>query len=145
MRTAILNLLRHRYVKEKQHAMRYRQHAQNMSHFTEFREILWDMAAAEETHAALIREKLVELGEELPEVIPVHFAKEENCWLYLRTDLEEENRCAGESVISGSPVLRAGFPEIADLFERLEREGEQHRSKLREMLARSSSEAVEIA
>ena len=31
-RDAVLSVLRHRYVREKQHAMRYRQHAERMSY-----------------------------------------------------------------------------------------------------------------
>lgn len=143
-RAAVLELLRHRYVREKQHAMRCRQHAERVPHHPELGKELLAIAAEEDEHAELLGDKIIDFGESLPEVIPVHFAQEENCWLYLRTDLEEEERCAGEFLIDNLPALRA-FPEIADLFARLERDSEAHQLELREMMARSDPQSVEPA
>ena len=134
-REAVLDLLRHRYVREKQHAMRYRQHAERIH--PRFRATLIDMAAEEERHAASVGAKISDLGERPPEVIPIHVAKEENSWSYLRTDLEEEQRCAGES--SELPAIQGEFPEIAALLERIDHDSRRHRAKLRDMLASSAS------
>ena len=61
-----------------------------------FGEALISIAAEEEKHADSIGAKIKDLGEKLPDVIPIHVAKEQNSWFYLRTDLEEEERCAEE-------------------------------------------------
>lgn len=142
-RESVLNVLRHRYVRERQHAMRYRQHAERMR-YSQFREALASIAGEEEKHAEWIGAKIRDLGEKLPEVIPIRIAKEPNSWFYLRTDLEEEQRC-GEEFIERLPSLGGEFPEITELFERLERDGERHRAKLRDMLARSDPQSVEPA
>jgi rubrerythrin len=138
-RAAVLNVLRHRYVREKQHAMRYRQHAERI-HYPQFREALIGIAAEEEKHAELIATKIEELGEKLPDVIPIHVAKEQNSWHYLRTDLEEEQRCTGE-LKDDLPALSGEFPEIAGLLERIDADGKRHRAQLRDMLARSDPQS----
>lgn len=134
-RAAALNVLRHRYVRDRQHAMRYRQHAERM-HYPEFRDALISLSAEEEKHAELIGAKIKDLGENLPNVIPIYVAKEQNSWHYLRTDLEEEQRCAGE-LRYDLPALNGKFPEIAELLERIESDGQRHRAQIRDMLARS--------
>lgn len=53
-------------------------------------------AAEEESHAEKLADKLSALGAGLPEVVPIHVAHETNSWHYLKTDLDEEERCAGE-------------------------------------------------
>ena len=134
-RSAVLDVLKHRYVREKQHAMRYRQHAERMR-YSQFHDALLSLAAEEEQHAESIGAKIRDLGQDLPDVIPVCVAREQNSWSYLRTDLEEERRCAGGSK-DDLPVLSGEFPEIAELFEHIESDGRRHRSQLRDMLARS--------
>ena len=138
-RLAVLDILRHRYVREKQHAMRYRQHADKMC-YPQFRAALTDIAGEEEKHAESIGAKIKDLGEKLPEVIPIHIAKEPNSWYYLRTDLEEEQRCAGE-LSNNLPELRGSFPEIAELLQSIDKDGKRHRAQLRDMLARSDSQS----
>jgi rubrerythrin len=139
-RAAVLNVLRHRYVREKQHAMRYRQHAERM-HYPQFRDGLFSLAAVEEKHAESIASKIKDLGEKLPDVIPIHVAQEQNSWLYLRTDLEEEQRCAGE-LQDDLPAITGEFPEVAELLERIDGEGKRHRAQLRDMLARSDPQSA---
>jgi rubrerythrin len=139
-RAAVLNVLRHRYVSEQQHAMRYRQHAERMR-YSQFRDALLRIASEEEKHAQAMGAKIKDLGEKLPNVIPIYVAKEQNSWFYLRTDLEEEQRCAGE-LIDDLPALSGEFPEIAELFERMDRDGQKHRAQLRDMLARSDPQSA---
>ena len=137
---AVLNVLRHRYVREKQHAMRYRQHAERI-HYPQFREALVKIAAEEEKHAESIGVKIKNLGEHVPDVIPIHVAQEENSWLYLRTDLEEEQRCAGE-LKDDLLALSGEYPEIAKLLERIDSDGKRHRAQVRDMLARSDPQSA---
>jgi rubrerythrin len=138
-RAAVIDYLSHRYVREKQHAMRYCQHAERMR-YPQFRDALSDLAAEERKHAELIAEKIREMGAELPNVVPIHVAHEQNSWYYLRTDLEEEQRCAGE--LEGElPMLTAEFPDVAQLLGRIEIDGKRHRAQIRDMLTRSDPQA----
>ncbi|HEU4345986.1 MAG TPA: ferritin-like domain-containing protein [Candidatus Binatia bacterium] len=139
-RTVVLHLLRHRYVKEKQHAMRCRQHAERMC-YPQFREVLVRIATEEEKHADLIGAKLQSLGEKLPDVIPIHFAKEQNTWSYLRTDLMEEQRCAAE-LEDDLLALHGEFPEIAEFLGGMASDGKRHREQLRALLARSDPQSA---
>jgi rubrerythrin len=140
----MLNVLCHRYVREKQHhGMRYRQHAERMR-YPQFRDMLLGLAGEEERHAEMIGAKIKDLGEKLPNVIPIHVAKEPNSWLYLRTDLEEEQRCAGE-LKDDLPALSREFPDIAELFRRIESDSKKHRSQIRDMLARSDPQSTDAA
>ena len=139
-RATVLNVLRHRYVREKQHAMRCRQHAERM-HYPQFHDALLSLAAEEEKHAGLIGAKIKDHGEEIPEVMPIHFAKEQNSWFYLKTDLDEEQRCAGE-LENALPALRDEFPDVGKLLERIDRDGKRHRAQIRDMLARSDPQSA---
>jgi rubrerythrin len=138
-RAAVLDVLNHRYVREKQHAMRYLQHAERMR-YSQFRNALLSIAAEEEQHAESIAAKIRDLGQRLPNVIPICVAREQNSWSYLRTDLEEERRCAGGSK-EDLPALSGEFPEIAELLEHIESDGRRHRAQIRDMLARSDPQA----
>lgn len=142
IRRAVLELLRRRYVREKQQAMRYRQHAQRMR-YTQFRDELLQLAAVEDKHAESIAAKMVAWGEKLPEVVPVYMPREQNSWCYLRTDLEEELRCAGE-MESELPRIGAAFPDIAALLREIESDGRMHRRRVRDMLARSDPQAAGV-
>jgi rubrerythrin len=142
-RATVLEVLRHLYVREKQHAMRYGQHAEKML-YPQFHDGLSKLASEEDKHAQLIAAKIEDLGGELPEVIPIKVAHEPNSWSYLRTDLEEEQRCAGELV--GDPAVLGGeFGEVAELLDQIDKDGRRHRAELRDMLARSDPQASDRA
>jgi rubrerythrin len=138
-----VSLLLHAYVREQQQAMRYRQHAERMR-YTHFREVLIRLAQAEDAHAGEIARKLEALGAPLPDVVPVRFAPEQNSWYYLRTDLEEEQRCAGE-LEADLTRLGGAYSDIAEMMRRIERDGRKHRAALRDMLARSDPQAAALA
>jgi hypothetical protein len=80
------------YVRESQHAMRYRRRAEPI-HQPESRQALLNISAQEQKHADSVRTQIHSLGRQIPEVIPVHVEKN-RIWQYLRTDLDEEERCA---------------------------------------------------
>ena len=119
--------------------MRYRQHAERMR-YPQFRATLIRLAEEEEKHAEKIADKLSALGAGLPDVVPVHVAHESNSWHYLKTDLDEEQRCAGElhEGLSGAPE----FADVIELLTSIERDGSRHRAEIRDMLARSDPQAV---
>jgi rubrerythrin len=134
-RMAVLSVLRHHYVRESQHAMRYRQHAERIHH-PELRQELLSIATEEQKHAESLGAEIQNLGGELPEVIPVHVAKEQNLWLYLRTDLEEEERCGSE--LRDDLLLVLGkSPEIARLLNHIDEDCKRHWLRIRAMLAES--------
>jgi hypothetical protein len=138
-RAAVLDVLNDRYIREKQHVTRYRQHAERMR-YSQFHDALLSLAAEEEQHAESIGAKIRDLGENLPDVIPICVPREQNSWYYLRTDLEEERRCAG-GLRDTLPALSGEFPEIAELLEHIESDGRRHRAQIRDMLARSDPQA----
>ena len=140
LRAAVLNALCHCYVREKQHAMRFRQHAEKVE-TPNLHWALLSIALEEERHAESIGVKLDTLQAKRPNVFPVHFAKEENTWDYLRTDLQEEDRCDGE-LKENLSALRGEFPEIAELLDRLESDGERHRRQIRELMVQCEPESV---
>ena len=92
--------------------------------------------AEEEKHAESIGAKIKDLGETLPDVIPIHVAKEQNSWFYLRTDLEEEERCA-EEWQHDLPALSGEFPEVTELLQRIDSDCKRHWLRFRGMLAHS--------
>ena len=132
---AVLNVLRHCYVRESQHVMRYRQHAERIHH-PEFRRQLREIAGEEQKHVDALAMKIQSLGAALPEVVPVCVAGEQNLWLCLRTDLEEEERC-GDELKEDSHLALGRSPEVARLLARIERDCGDHRLRLRAMLADS--------
>jgi hypothetical protein len=88
--TAVLNVLCDCYVRETQHAMRYRQHAERIHH-PEFRQELLNIVAEEQKHAESVGTYIERLGGRIPEVVPVHVPKEQNLWLYLRPIWRKKN------------------------------------------------------
>jgi rubrerythrin len=133
--TAVLSVLRHCYVGESQHAMRYRQHAERI-HRPEFRQGLLNIAAEEQKHAELLGVQIQSLGGCIPEVIPVHVANEQNLWQYLRTDLEEEERCA-EELRDDLLLVLGKSSEIARLLNHIDEGCKKHWLRIRAMLADS--------
>lgn len=132
---AVLNALRHCYVRESQHAMRYRQHAERARN-AEFRRELLRIAAEEQKHAQSLAAEIENIRGALPDVIPIHVAKEQNLWSYLRTDLEEEERCAAE-VKDDLLMIRGKSPHIAALLKHIDADCESHWVRVRAMLAES--------
>jgi bacterioferritin (cytochrome b1) len=139
-RETVLSVLRHRYVREKQHAMRFWQHADRI-HLPKLHEALLSLVGEEDKHAESIGARMEALGEKRPSVSPIYFGKEENNWDYLRTDLDEERRCDGE-LKEDLSLLRGKFPQIAELLDHLESDGEKHRTQIRELLAQCEPQAV---
>ena len=131
----VLNVLDHCYVRESQHVLHYRQHVERIHH-PKVREELSRIAAQEQKHVEALGAAITRLGAKVPDVVPVHTAKEQNCWLYLRTDLEEEERCGGE-LRDDLLVMADKFPEVACLLHKIDEDCKRHYAQLRAMLADS--------
>jgi rubrerythrin len=138
-RDIAIEVLSHRYVREKQHVMRFRQHAERMQ-CPKFREALLRIAAKEEEHAKWIAAKIKALGGELPPVIEVRCTNESN-WDYLRSDLDDERRCVAE-VEEEKAVIQSLFPDIVALIDLIEDDALKHREEIREMLRQSEPQTL---
>ena len=136
---AALGILRSRYADEKQHAARFVQHAQKMQ-YPQFRDTLLRIAADESKHAEWIAKKINELGGSLPAVVKTS-AMEKNSWQYLLEDLEEERRCAAD-LESDMLTIETDYPDIVELFQRIDEDERKHRDEIREMLMRSDPQAL---
>ncbi|HEY7166536.1 MAG TPA: ferritin-like domain-containing protein [Candidatus Binatia bacterium] len=138
-RDRVLRTLCARYIDERQHAARFRQHAEAM-HYAQHRAALHRIATDELDHAELIAHKIRELGGSVPEV-PVIAARARNPWGYLVEDLEEERRCGAEleQEILG---LGRNYGDVADVLRRIEQDERKHRDEIREMMMRSDPQAA---
>ena len=138
-RDLAIEVLSHRYVREKQHVMRFRQHAERMQ-CPKFREALLRIAAKEQEHAKWIAAKIKALGGELPPVIEVRCTNESN-WDYLRSDLDDERRCVAE-VEEDMLTIQSQFPDIVALLGLIEDDALKHREEIREMLRQSEPQTL---
>jgi len=141
-RDIAIEVLSHRYVREKQHVMRFRQHAERIN-CSKIREALLRISAKEDEHAKWIAAKIKTLGGELPTVIEVHCTNE-STWDYLRSDLDDEWRCVNE-VEEEKLVIRSQFPDIVALLELIEDDAMKHREEIREMLRQNEPQTLWLA
>ena len=141
-RDTAIEVLSHRYVREKQHGMRFRQHAERIK-CPKTREALLRIAAKEDEHAKWIAAKIKTFGGEPPAVIEVHCTNE-STWDYLRSDLDEERRCVDE-VEEEKLVIQSQFPDIVALLELIEDDAMKHRDEIREMLRQNEPQTLWLA
>jgi len=130
-RERILEILAHRYVRESQHVMRFRQHANRITD-AKTRDALLAIAAQEATHVRWLEEKIVSLGGTLPMVVEVH-SSHENAREYLRSDLDDERRCMAE-IEDDKESLQSDFPDIVALLDRIESDAEKNWRAIRQLL-----------
>ena len=130
-RERILEILAHRYVRESQHVMRFRQHANRITD-AKTREALLAIAAQEATHVGWLEDKIASLGGALPEVVEIHVSHE-NARDYLRSDLDEERRCMAE-IEDDKESLQSDFPDIVALLDRIEADAEKNSQAIRALL-----------
>ena len=141
-RDVAIEVLSHRYVREKQHSMRFRQHAERIK-CPKTREALLRIAAKEDEHAKWIAAKMKTLGGEPPAVIEVHCTNE-STWDYLCSDLDDERRCVDE-VEKEKLVIQSQFPDIVALLELIEDDAVKHRDEIREMLRQNEPQTLWLA
>jgi rubrerythrin len=134
-----VEVLRARYIEERQHAKRFTEQAAKMR-YPQFRDKLLNMAAEETKHANWIAEKIRLLGGNLPEAPDVSIG-EQNSWRYLLDDIEKERRC-GDELFDQIIRIEPELPLVAQVLQRICDDEAKHRSELREMLMRSDSQAL---
>lgn len=140
-RERILEILAHRYVRESQHVMRFRQHANRITDAKTGNALL-AIAAQEAEHVRWLEEKIVSLGGKLPMVVEVH-SSHENAREYLRSDLDDERRCMAE-IEDDKESLQSDFPDIVALLDRIETDAEKNWQAIRALLLRAD-ESVPLA
>ena len=138
----VLEILRQRYVDERQGESQLTQHADKM-HYPQFCEKLLHFATDKSKHAAWIAEKIATLAVKLPEV-PVRRSMDENSWQYLQLDLAEEIRCA-DRLPEQMWRLEPDHPDISNFLQRIAEAEKQHLQAINDMLMRSDGFALSLA
>jgi hypothetical protein len=131
-RDRVLEVLCHRYVREKQHVMRFRQHAGRIAD-DQIRWALLRMAAKEADHVRVIEENIVGLGG-TPPTVTAFYCSHDNPWEYLRSDLDDERRCIAE-IAEDKLAIGAEFPALVALLDRIEADATKHREEIRALLS----------
>lgn len=139
---AAVDILRQRYVEERQQTDLLKQHAQKM-HYPQFRDQLLDMAADKSERAQWIAEKIVALVGKLPEV-PEPRSTDKNSWQYLLMDLEEENRCA-EHLTEQIWSTESDHADITEFLRQINEAEKKDRGAIRGMVMRSDPFALSLA
>jgi bacterioferritin len=138
-RHKLVELLSEEYREEAQDVSQFTQHAQRM-YYPQFRERLLRIAAEEQAHVQWLREKILALGGEIPQLSFTPKAGK-NSWECLLMDLEEEKRCCGDLL---ERMHTAGHvdPEIAEGLRRMREEEKRHREEIMDMLMKSDPYAL---
>ena len=130
----LVDLLREVYREEVQDVVQLSQHVERLP-YPQFRERLLRIAAEERAHLEWLRDKLLALGGEVPDVaVTPKGAK--NAWEALLMDLEEEKRSYAE-LLEAMHLAEQVDPEIAEGLRRIREEERQHREEILEMLVKS--------
>ena len=132
-RQMLVDLLREAYREEAQDVLQFSQHAPRLP-YPQFRERLLRIAEEERTHLEWLRDKLLALGAELPDVSVTPKAPK-NAWGALLMDLEEEKRSYAD-LLEAMHLAEQVDPEIAEGLRRIREEERLHREEILEMLAK---------
>jgi rubrerythrin len=132
-RQMLVDLLREAYREEVQDALQFSQHAQRLP-YPQFRERLLRIAEEERAHLEWLRDKLLALGAEVPDVtVTPKGAK--STWEALLMDLEEEKRSYVD-LLEAMHLAEQVDLEIAEGLRRIREEERQHREEILEMLVK---------
>ena len=127
------------YLEKTQHVARLNQQAERMQ-YPQFRKKLLEIAADETKHTEWLAEKIKILGGRLPDISPVRESTK-NSWQYLLEDLTAAQSSAPE-LLDQAQKLRGRFPDIAEVLERIHRDGVKHREAIRDMLMKSDPQSL---
>jgi len=133
-RRKLVELLCEEYLEEARDVTQFTQHAQRM-HYPQFRDRLLRIAAEEQAHVQWLREKILALGGEIPQLSFTPKAGK-NSWECLLMDLEEEKRCCGD-LLERMYTAEHADPEIAEGLHRMREEEKRHREEIMDMLMKS--------
>jgi rubrerythrin len=138
-RQKLVEILRDVYRDEAEDVARFSQDTERVPH-PQFRERLRRIAAEEQAHVAWLRDKLLALGGEIPEVsfTPKHAT---TGWEALVMDLEEEKRSYA-ALLEALHIAEQVDPEIAAGLQHIRQEERQHRAELLDILVKSDPGAL---
>jgi ferritin-like metal-binding protein YciE len=141
-RDSAIEILRQRYVEEKQRSDRFEGHAARMR-YPQYRERFLSMAHDTGADATVIGNKILALGAKLPEVAHSDTG-DENSWHSLSSALDEENRST-DRLVDQLRRIESEQPDIAELLQQIfQRQATQRRS-IQDMLMRSDPFAQSFA
>jgi bacterioferritin (cytochrome b1) len=130
----IVDLLGREYADKMKDARQYRLHAEQMR-YKHFRDQLWQIADEEEKHAQWLKDRIIALGGEIPQ-IPSTLEDGWNSWEDLGLDLMEEKRHEWD-LRDQIPLVERVDAETADTLRRIRAEETDHRALITAMLMRS--------
>jgi bacterioferritin (cytochrome b1) len=133
-RHEILALLGRMYADKIKDSRQYRLHAEQMR-YRHFRELLLHIADDEEKHAQWLKNRIVALGGEIPQ-IPSTLQDGWNSWEDLRLDLAEE-KYHDWDLRDQLPLVERVDSATAETLRRIHAEESNHRALLTAMLMRS--------
>ncbi|MBI3303192.1 MAG: ferritin-like domain-containing protein [Deltaproteobacteria bacterium] len=138
-RQKLVEMLREEYIEEAQDVVQFTRHAQRM-YYPQFRERLLRIAAEEQAHVQWLREKILALGGDIPQL---SFTPKvgKNSWECLLMDLEEEKRCCS-NLLQRMHAAEHADPEIAEGLRRMREEEKRHREEILDMLMKSDPYAL---
>lgn len=138
-RQRLIEFLREEYVDEAKDVAQFEEHARRMT-YPQFRERLLRIAEEEKAHVQWLREKILALGGQVPDV-PLTVKKGRNAWESLLLDIEEEKRDGIEALERLYTAARDADPEIAAGLRRMHEEEKRHRQEILDMLMRTDPQA----
>jgi ferritin-like metal-binding protein YciE len=142
IRDSAIEILRQRYVEEKQRSDRFEGHAARMR-YPQYRERFLSMAHDTSEDATAIGDKILALGAKLPDVA-CSDTRVENSWHSLSSALDEENRST-DRLVDQLRRIESEEPDIAQLLQQIfQRQATQRRS-IQDMLMRSDPFAQSLA
>jgi rubrerythrin len=135
----LLDILRQTYRKETEDVVQLTQHAEGL-HYPQFRERLVRIAEEEQAHVTWLRDKLLALGGDVPDV-SITPKEAKNTWEALLMDLEEEKRSYAD-LLEAMHLAKQADPELAEGLRRIREAERQHREEILEILVRSDPESL---
>lgn len=133
-RQQLLDMLRDEYGEESQEVAQLTQHAERMA-YPQFRQRLLKIADEEHAHVQWLRDKILALGGELPQIHPTP-KMGKNSWECLLMALEVEQRSC-EELLTRIHTAEHADPEIMQGLQRIRAEKQRHREEIRTLLMQS--------
>jgi rubrerythrin len=134
----LLDILRQTYREGAEDAVQLAEHAKRL-YYPQFRERLRRIAEEEQAHVTWLRDKLLALGAQVPEV-SITPKDARNTWEALLMDLEEEKRSYAD-VLEAMHLAQQVDPELAEGLRRIREVERQHREEILDILEKSDPAA----
>ena len=134
----LLDILRQVYREEAEDVVLLTQHAARLR-YPQFREQLLRIAEEEQAQVTWLRDKLLALGGDIPE-LSITPQEAKNTWEALLIDLEEEKRSLMD-LLEAMHLAEQVDPELAEGLRRIREAERQHREEILEILVKSDPES----